>query len=339
MAINRTRSVWIFFYFLLLSGNLGAAPAGAEKPSEQLSEKQLFEQSDAIPRLLAQRKITAEQIPDPHWREDSCLACHRETPKGGDSKLRGKNIDGLCNNCHDTISLNTYIHAVGMAPSEEKRNRMPAPFLQAIQRGGGVVTCITCHDLPMQCKKDRFKEKEANPLFIRGGPYFKGRTELCFNCHNPEHYARLNPHDQISDEGELNAQSCQVCHSVKPKQREVKSINDVSFNVSEDLKSLCTGCHPWSPHPGGEWAMKDRRGPGHLVKPPEDILQQLKKTESGLNIILPLDPSNGRVFCSTCHNPHERGVQRDARSDRGADGPFRLRRGSEIAMCDSCHNK
>ena len=150
MAIDRVRWAWGGIPLLLLSGILNAAPASAGKASGEWTEKQLFEQSDEIPRLLAQRKITAEQIPDPHWREDSCRACHREIPKGNDPKLRGKNIIGLCNNCHDTISVNAYIHAVGMTPSEEKRNRMPAQFSQAIQRGGGVVTCITCHDLPMQ---------------------------------------------------------------------------------------------------------------------------------------------------------------------------------------------
>lgn len=341
MAIDRVRWAWWGVPLLLLSGILNAAPASAGKASGEWTEKQLFEQSDEIPRLLAQRKITAEQIPDPHWREDSCRACHREIPKGNDPKLRGKNIIGLCNNCHDTISVNAYIHAVGMAPSEEKRNRMPAQFSQAIQRGGGVVTCITCHDLPMQCKKDRFEEKIANPRFFRGGPY-KERTDLCFNCHNPMHYERLNPHDQISDEGELNVQSCLVCHNITPNRREVKSIDDVSFNVNDDLFKLCTGCHPWRPHPGGGWAMfakgSNSEGPNHLVKPPEAILKRLKETESRLDIVLPLDPSNGNIFCATCHNPHERGVQRHARADRGADGPKRLRR-EGMQICDSCHNK
>jgi hypothetical protein len=79
-------------------------------------------------------------------------------------------------------------------------------------------------------------------------------------------------------------------------------------------------------------------GPNHLVKPPEAILKRLKETESRLDIVLPLDPSNGNIFCATCHNPHERGVQRHARADRGADGPKRLRR-EGMQICDSCHNK
>lgn len=342
MALGWGRWVWAFPPLLLLSSTLIAAPVGGGKASGGWDENRLFEHSDEIPHLLAQRKITAEQIPDPHWREDSCRACHRGSPGDNDPKLRGKDINGLCNNCHDLVSVHNYIHAVGMAPSDEKRNRMPEPFSQAIRRGGGVVTCIACHDLPMQCKKDRFEEKVLNPLFFRGGPY-KERTDLCFNCHNPTHYERLNPHDQISDEGELNTQRCLVCHSITPNRREAKSIGDVSFNVSDDLTKLCTGCHPWQPHPGGAWAQyaksSNGEGPNHLVKPPEAILKRLKETELKLDIVMPLDPTSGRVFCATCHNPHERGVQHYPRADRGADGVKRLRRGGGMAICDSCHNK
>lgn len=341
MALGRR--LWAWAFLPVLSCALNAAPVEVGKASGGWDENRLFDQSDEIPHLLAQHKITVEQIPNPHWREDSCRACHRGTPKGNDPKLRGKDINSLCNNCHDVGSVHNYIHAVGMAPSEEKRSRMPAPFRQAIQRGGGVVTCITCHDLPMQCIKDRFEEKLANPLFFRGGPY-KERTDLCFNCHNPAYYERLNPHDQISDEGELNMQRCLVCHSITPNRRDAKSIDDVSFNVSDDLAKLCTGCHPWRPHPGGAWAHfakgSDKNGPNHLVKPPEAVLQRLKESEAKRNIILPLEPSSGRIFCATCHNPHERGVQRYPRADHGADGVKRLRQGGGgMAICNNCHSK
>lgn len=229
-----------------------------------------------------------------------------------------------------------------MAPSAEKRDQMPDDFRQAIKRGGGVVTCIACHDLPMQCNKNRFEEKGLNPRFFRGGPY-RERTDLCFNCHNPTHYERLNPHDQISDRGELDTQRCLVCHSVTPNRRGAKSIADVSFNVTDDLTKLCTGCHPWRPHPGGAWATfapnSTRDGPNHLVKPSEVILKRLKESEVKQDVVLPLDPSTGRVFCATCHNPHERGVQRYARADKGGDTYKRLRRTGGEAICYYCHNK
>lgn len=343
MALAEQRR-WLAALLMLFSFALNAAQPDGVTAKNMWNEKKLFEHVDEIPQLLRQGKLDAEQIPDPHWREDGagCQGCHRGTPGEKDTKLRDKDINRLCNNCHDTISVQNYIHAVGMVPSAEKRARMPENFRQAVKRGGDVVTCIACHDLPMQCKKERFGEKGLNPKFFRGGPY-TSRTDLCFNCHDPKHYERLNPHDQISDEGELNTQRCLVCHSVTPNRRQAKSIDDVSFNVTDDLTKLCTGCHPWRPHPGGSWAHYARNstmeGPNHLVKPPEDILRHIKDSEVKQDVILPLEPATGRVFCATCHNPHERGVQRYARADRGADGYKRLRKTGGLPICFSCHNK
>lgn len=335
---------WVCLLMMLMAFPLSAAPQESTKPKTMWDEKTLFDQADEIPQLLRKGIINAEQIPDPHWRDDGkgCQSCHRDTPLGNDAKLRTKDINALCNNCHDTVSVHNYIHAVGMEPTAEKRDRMPDHFRKAVKRGGGVLTCIACHDLPMQCKKERFEEKGLNPRFFRGGPY-TARTDLCFNCHNPTHYERLNPHDQISDKGELNTQRCLVCHSVTPNRRDAKSINDVSFNVTDDMTKLCTGCHPWRPHPGGGWATfapnSNREGPNHLVKPPEAILKRLKESEVKQDVVLPLDPSTGQVFCATCHNPHERGVQRHARADKGADGFKRLRLTAKVPICNNCHNK
>jgi len=296
----------------------------------------LFSQTEEIPGMLSAGKMTAEQIPNPHWREDACLSCHRTPPSSRDTALRGKDINGLCQSCHDTILANTYHHAVGMEPSAEKRNRMPESFRQAVKRGGGVITCISCHDLLMQCKKERFVEKIENRLFFRNGPSIK-RTDICFNCHNPKNYERLNPHDQISDEGELNQTVCLVCHSVAPNRRQVKSIDDVTFAVTDDLTQLCSGCHKWRPHPAMPFGMNSA-GLNHLVKPSPEVFMQMKATEKSDSLILPLEPASGRIVCATCHNPHERGVQRDPRADVGADGVNRLRRQPGKVMCMSCHN-
>lgn len=333
---------WAWCILLLAFSSLQAAPLDNANTADTWDEEKLLAHSDKIPQLLQQGEIKPDQVPYPHWNEDGCIACHLSTPQGKDMKLRSRDINVLCNNCHDTVSAHNYIHAVGMAPSAEKSERMPEQFRQSIKRGGGIVTCIACHDLPMQCKKSRFAERKLNLMFFRGGPY-RDRTDLCFNCHNPTHYARLNPHDQISDEGELNTQLCLVCHSVAPNRREAKSIDDVSFNVTDDLAKLCTGCHTWKPHPGGAWARfaknSDSEGPNHLVNPTDEILKKLKKSEQRGDIVLPLEPATGRIFCATCHNPHERGVQRHSHTDRGADGYKRLRITPGLPICNNCHDK
>lgn len=332
MALRALAGIGVSVLLCLMAG----AATGQPAKTAAAGAVNLLGQTEEIPGLLKAGKITVAQIPNPHWRADACLTCHRSTPSARDTALRGKDSNGLCQSCHESILADAYHHAVGMTPSVEKNNQMPEPFRQAVKRGGGVVSCITCHDLPMQCKTERFSEKSDNRRFLRGGPYLK-RTDLCFNCHNPKHYERLNPHDQISDKGELNQQVCLVCHSEAPARRDVTSINDVKFTVTEDLTQLCTGCHAWRPHPALPFGIGSS-GPNHLVKPSPGVLKQMKATERSDKLILPLEPVSGRVFCATCHNPHERGVQLDPRADVGADEVNRLRRLPGKLICMSCHD-
>lgn len=301
------------------------------------SRLEIFAEPSRVGDLMAKGQIDRRDVPSPHWVDDGCGACHQKTPSEKDSALRDRDVNRLCKTCHEAISAHNYIHAVGMQPSSEKRNRMNENMRQALRRGGGVVTCISCHDLTMQCKSERRSERVANPLFFRGGPY-PARSTLCYACHNPGHYERLNPHDQISDEGELKQQVCLVCHSVAPNRNEVRGIEDVRFNLNEDLTKLCAGCHPPKPHPAQSLIYRTGGMP-HLTQPRPDILEFMKVTEETMEMILPLDPSNGKIFCATCHNPHERGVQVSERADRGADGPRRLRAGMlGEEICMACHN-
>ncbi len=305
------------------------------------AEVSLLSNPDRIRTLLNAGELPPAQVPNPHWQEKGCPACHKGGKKGA-PELHTKDINRLCNNCHSTSGIGDYIHPVGMKPPSKFMAQMPKDFRDAIRRGGNRVTCITCHDLPMQCQPNRYGERVLNPRFFRGGPYLE-RTDLCFNCHNPEKYERYNPHDQITDEGELDLERCYVCHSAIPDRSKAESIDDVQFNLVDNLEQLCTGCHPWRPHPGGHWASfasgsSPGGGPNHLVVPPETVRRNLEKHIKEHNIVMPLEPGTGRVFCATCHNPHERGVQYLHRADKGADGVRRLRRG-RFRICDACHDK
>ena len=54
------------------------------------------------------------------------------------------------------------------------------------------------------------------------------------------------------------------------------------------------------------------------------------------NIVLPLEPGSGKVFCGTCHNPHEKGVIKLKAAAKGADANKRLRMQK---ICKNCHDK
>jgi len=284
---------------------------------------------------------TGNQFKNPHWQKDACLACHKEKPKKtnlkkSNLKLHTADINKLCNSCHTTISKHDYIHPFGMIPSKKIKKNMPGTFYKAVKRGGGKLTCITCHDLSLTCLPEKKSKQGLNPLFFREGPY-KTRTELCYRCHDKTKYKRLNPHDQISETGVLNEKICTVCHVSIEKLKTAKSIKDVDFNYEGNLSAMCAGCHPVKRHPGGSFSFfSDKKGPNHLVKPPEDILEHMLKMEKKNNIIFPLEPGSGKVFCGTCHNPHEKGVIKVEAAAKGADEDKRLRMKK---LCTNCHNK
>ena len=286
--------------------------------------------------VVHSKEVQQQRFQNPHWQGDGCSACHKGIPARNNLKLHTSNINALCNSCHESISQHSYIHPFGMIPSKKIMNNMPRSFSQAVKRGKGKLTCITCHDLPLTCKEESQSKQGLNPLFFREGPY-KTRTELCYRCHDKNKYQRLNPHDQINDAGKMDTKLCTVCHKSVDKLKDAKSIDDVDFNFQDNLSSMCAGCHPVKPHPGGSFSFfSKKKGPDHLVKPSQRILDHKKKMEKKNNIVLPLEPATGKVFCGTCHNPHEKGVIKVEAAAKGADSDKRLRMQK---ICTNCHDK
>ncbi|MDH3975832.1 MAG: hypothetical protein OEV42_16285 [Deltaproteobacteria bacterium] len=264
---------------------------------------------------------------NPHWRQGFCYACHRENPKKRPFAFKWEgDMIKVCNYCHETLSADKLIHAVGMVPSRKIRARIPVSF--ALSEDGSL-NCITCHELKYQCLEEEFYRKESDSLFFRDGPY-EERTDICFRCHQRDVYERLNPHDQINDEGELMTEVCTYCHAQTPDPQKDKSIGSVEF-VTEKLKDLCQRCHRDRPHPGGAFINFD-----HLVEPPNKIKFWIKMAEKNSNLVVPLEPDTDKIFCCTCHNPHERGVLRD-KFGRGSDDDRRLRMGAGFELCSICH--
>jgi nitrate/TMAO reductase-like tetraheme cytochrome c subunit len=136
----------------------------------------------------------------------------------------------------------------------------------------------------------------------------------------------MDPHRMLDSEGnvrEVNGKPvCLWCHSKKPDPA-VDRTTDVRFRA--DVGFLCWRCHP--PMPG------DFFDQHFLVKPSTKTLQNIRETEERLLVILPLVP-RGRITCSTCHNPHQKGVIQHEAAAKGADAISRLRLPS---ICFGCH--
>lgn len=150
----------------------------------------------------------------------------------------------------------------------------------------------------------------------------------------------LNPHEQISDEGEILWNKCLICHPTVPSVN-ARDIRQVEIRYEDDIKQLCYRCHPNRIHPGGGWINvalgKGTGAPNHLVRPPKNILMGRRLSLKEYSTILPLEPKSGKVFCATCHNPHERGLLKK-KADVGGDATFRLR-SEETSICQLCHRR
>jgi len=277
---------------------------------------------------------------NPHWSKtkDKCLACHEHIPeRGGKLNLRfDGDINTLCNHCHSEISKDKYIHASGMIAPQTMVDKMPEEFRSGLDDEGRI-TCAVCHDMTYQCLSEEFERKKDNILFHRGAPFEK-RTDLCYNCHEPSAYKKMNPHDQINDEGELNTDICTYCHAILPDRRSAKSIADVSFKF-DNFDMLCLRCHTDDAYAVGCVIGYEKDGSPryHSGRPDEGMSGRIETHQEGA--ILPLDIVTGKIFCGTCHNPHELGVQRRSEADAGADSHKRLRISKmNSGICLGCHD-
>ncbi|MCK5139423.1 MAG: hypothetical protein KAQ85_06250 [Thermodesulfovibrionia bacterium] len=256
---------------------------------------------------------------DLHYTGKFCKECHEKIPEKGKNKFLkyDGNFTQLCW-CHG-YEPGSYIHPVDVVPSEEKKSKIP----ENLPLKDGKIYCGTCHDIYMQCQ-DNPEMKQWNKRFLRGAPY-SHRTDLCFYCHDEKKYKMLDPHDQLNANGDIIVEKCLYCHIEKPDEVHA-TFKDVK--LVGNLEILCQRCHGERSHPAGK---------NHLRKPSEMTLAVMKQEAEKFNIVLPLD-YDGKITCSTCHNPHERGIIPAERAGaKGASERFRHRLPGSI--CLACHQK
>jgi predicted CXXCH cytochrome family protein len=276
-----------------------------------------------IEGIFSQNNDVQEEIVNPHWTGKDCIECHLEEhpeEKGAPLQFGGDSIK-LCNRCHLTEFARTDIHPVGVPLLDAMKQNMPKTF----PLENGKVGCLTCHD-PFPPMKEDFARQKVDPTFLRGGPY-EVLVKFCFYCHRQEEYKKTNPHEQLDEQGRIDKDRCLFCHESLPDPAKVQAIGEVTFK--SELALYCVSCHPEqkSGHPSRA---------DHLVTLPgflqESIPVQLEATE----VELPLD--GDRIFCATCHNPHEKGVLQRKEAQAGAGEQNFLRLNGGYDLCIICHN-
>jgi predicted CXXCH cytochrome family protein len=232
-------------------------------------------------------------------------------------------------------------HPIGRTMSE----RLADPGWPTVNR---TVQCLTCHDVKQQC--DAAAERpEANAAFLR--QVNGGTTPFCQSCHREEQTPKFNPHRMLEDDLHTPIEArCQVCHD---KQLDTKGgVRTGDASLRADQVTLCRSCHPRhrdiSPvghvlakiEPGMLTYMRAREITGLLNTPGQDLLTQLAAQGAQPTLMVP--DGQGRVVCSTCHNPHERGTF--APGTVLDDRSLRLMKGRLVTpvrgelFCRHCHN-
>ena len=308
-------------FFALLSLLLFAC-APPERPSTIFTGKTPVSGEKAPTDRAVMPDESVTENTDIHFNARYCQECHTIVPsrKTGEKFLRyGGDYQKLCR-CHYPETGPMHTHPVDILPTEDETLTVPKSF--PLQEGK--MTCISCHDIFVQCRdseSDRLLMQ--GQMLLRGLPYDK-RIDFCFRCHDKDRYQKYNPHKQIDPEGNVIKTRCLYCHAEAP---------DSSQTTWEDVQliggftELCMGCH----YQAAKQPLHER----HLRRPSEPILARMKLLQIEFNIVLPLD-RKGMITCSTCHNPHQKGLIPDQRAGATGAGAAHRHR-IQDNLCIKCH--
>ncbi len=260
------------------------------------------------------RTLWREKVPNPHGNRMLCFACHPGRIKEGAAirlAAEGDNIR-LCNECHLRPGVRKSPHVVDAASSEGtwRMDYLGYPLRQ------GKLVCSTCHEEVSHGRPD-----PANPKMLRGGPY-EDPEKFCYRCHLEDREGKNNPHNQVDPFGRIREESCRFCHRIKPVPEKTDAAN--TEMVGEETV-ICAGCHRESPHPEVS----------HIVPLPQPMAKRKAEYEARHKVKIPVADS-GLIKCSTCHNPHAKGVLK-GESGVGAGSKWRVPDFREV--CAPCHGR
>ncbi len=269
-------------------------------------------------------RVAGETTPiNPHWTGKYCQECHvNEMPRHENALLKfNGDARQLCDRCHTRPCVTNQSHSADLLYRDIPGYSIPSQWPLT----NGRLNCLTCHDAvpPMY---ENFPLKRTNPAFLRGAPY-KGRDDFCFRCHTKGEFVKQNPHRQRDQNGTINAKICTVCHKTAPVPRETRNISQVTFKESYD--AICIGCHAAHPASHGPASGQHRLS--------AETKERLEKNKITFNVEIPL--IDDRVFCGTCHNPHEKGILQRAAAERGAGEKYFLRLPGGYELCILCHSQ
>lgn len=269
--------------------------------------------SDSVNKAYLSEEVIESYVKEhknPHKSGKLCNVCH-DSSKEFSLKYGGDDIV-LCEKCHSEGKTSVEAHSVNFTYHQNTEVEIPEDFPLL----NGKVTCLTCHKF--NCNKPQSYK------FLRKS--FAAREDFCFNCHKKSHYRKYNPHIQIKDGGEIDFNTCVICHSKIPDINTDQGISSVQ--LKGEPNKVCNGCHQITYiHPTGIL---------HTRIPSEKILDQIKRyLEKNPGQRIPFG-ENFEILCVTCHLPHQFELIPSQSKGKNAK---RVRFPSGFELCVFCHDK
>jgi len=284
---------------------------------------------------------------NPHWDPQRCTTCH--TAAGGQlMPIPPEETDALCLSCHDGVRAPAEPHPIGRKADTElvdTPDDWPA--------FGGVIGCLTCHDILRHCH-EAARRPAVNSVLLRNWDPQRP-LEYCGNCHKVD-VGRFSPHRQRDATGRVREDACLFCHTRHP---EIPPDGRRTFqpHLRVETSELCLNCHTrhWDLSPLGhvdrpvspkirQWMLMRELG----FKTDADVreLGRMAREMDRPPARLPLGQEREGteiVTCYTCHNPHYAGLFPPG-SELGALAADRLDRASAlrtdwIDLCSECHQR
>jgi hypothetical protein len=282
---------------------------------------------------------------NPHWKADGCDACHDLTVAGRAEPIAPDRVDAICLKCHDGLRAPMEVHPIGRTfESEQVENTKNWPTVE------GELGCLSCHEFAA----DHYQSPERpgkDPAFVRG--YDGGSLQpFCAKCHvaSAQEGYRYNPHLVQVRDGQVDRRSCRLCHT-RTFDQAIPTKRTGEPGLRGDEMRLCADCHHYH---------MDYFTPGHIgtAMPPGMRTRLIAYEQNILSKKISAIETNGRssvepqllrladghrMVCSTCHNPHQRGVFAEdsllaagSLVERKGETPLPLR-GLKECICRACH--
>jgi len=189
---------------------------------------------------------------------------------------------------------------------------------------------------------------QSQPAVVGGAAYIG--QDACLSCHDKEGetYGKSTHHRVSDPRTPAAAQSCETCHGPGRKHSEADDPATVPMKnfkklPPDQVNATCTTCHSKGEHVLWDGSQHEARGLActschsqHAAKSEAKLLKGSTEMETcgtcHREKVAKLDRSGhmpvreGKMECTTCHNPH------------GSTNERLLRKGDSIAeMCTSCH--